>query len=196
MLRRLPLYAVLATARRPNACQGNAQAPTQQMPSPSNNVSPWTRDGWDSRAEWPRSEGCGGVARGAGPDVNRVPGIDDLVIEPGVVASASATCCPATSELKASRRRLRLRLGLVSDGWRRPGVSFELEANRWRLGLGLLARQMEHSCSRRWTASNSRRAKACLKPPECISWRVVARNLAISCQSFWRASGMGTSRAA
>ena len=63
-------------------------------------------------------------------------------------------------------------------------------------GVSLLARQMEHSCSRRWTASNSRRAKACLKPPECISWRVVARNLAISCQSFWRASGMGTSRAA
>ena len=53
-------------------------------------------------------------------------------------------------------------------------------------GVSMLARQIEHSCWRRWTASNSRRAKACLKPPECMSWRVVARNLAISCQSLWR----------
>ena len=45
----------------------------------------------------------------------------------------------------------------------------------------MLARQMEHSCSRRWTTSSSRRAKACLKPPECINWRDVAGNLAISC---------------
>ena len=85
------------------------------------------------------------------------------------------------------------------------GSGSDADADRLRLGLigakattggvSMFARQMEHSCSRRWTASNSRSAKACLKPAECMSWRVVAKNLAISCQSSWRASGRGTSRA-
>ena len=42
-----------------------------------------------------------GAGRAAGQDVDRVPGVDDLgrAVNVGdVVASASATCCPATSE--------------------------------------------------------------------------------------------------
>ena len=58
-------------------------------------------------------------------------------------------------------------------------------------GSSMLARQMLHSCSRRWTTSKSRRAKACLKPPECVSWRATAKNRATSCQSSWRTSGRG-----
>ena len=61
-------------------------------------------------------------------------------------------------------------------------------------GVNVWARQIEHSCSKRWMTSSSNRAKAWRRLPECINWRGVARNLAISCQSSGRTSGMAASR--